>query len=40
MFSGLMLNAWASASIVAVVAGVVGFFIVLQRLYAARSNDA
>jgi zinc/manganese transport system permease protein len=30
MFSGLMLNAWESASIVAVVAGVVGFFIVLR----------
>jgi zinc/manganese transport system permease protein len=30
MFSGLMLNAWESASIVALVAGVVGFFIVLR----------
>lgn len=30
MFSGLMLNAWAAASIVAVVAGVVGFFVVLR----------
>ncbi|MFZ0180265.1 MAG: metal ABC transporter permease, partial [Candidatus Dormiibacterota bacterium] len=30
MFSGLMMNAWESASIVAVVAGVVGFFIVLR----------
>lgn len=30
MFSGLMINAWESASIVAVVAGVVGFFIVLR----------
>jgi zinc/manganese transport system permease protein len=30
MFSALMLNAWESASIVAVVAGVVGFFIVLR----------
>jgi zinc/manganese transport system permease protein len=30
MFSGLMLNAWESASIVAVVAGVVGFFVVLR----------
>jgi zinc/manganese transport system permease protein len=30
MFSGLMLTAWESASIVAVVAGVVGFFIVLR----------
>ena len=30
MFSGLMLNAWESASVVAVVAGVVGFFIVLR----------
>jgi zinc/manganese transport system permease protein len=30
MFSGLMLTAWESATIVAVVAGVVGFFIVLR----------
>lgn len=30
MFSGLMLTAWESASIVAVVAGVVGFFVVLR----------
>ena len=30
MFSDLMLTAWESASIVAVVAGVVGFFIVLR----------
>ncbi|HEY6782897.1 MAG TPA: metal ABC transporter permease [Candidatus Dormibacteraeota bacterium] len=30
MFSGLMLTAWESASIVAVVAGVVGIFIVLR----------
>jgi zinc/manganese transport system permease protein len=30
MFSGLMLNAWESASLVAVVAGVVGFFVVLR----------
>jgi zinc/manganese transport system permease protein len=30
MFSDLMLNAWGSASIVAIVAGVVGFFIVLR----------
>jgi zinc/manganese transport system permease protein len=30
MFTGLMLTAWESASIVAVVAGVVGFFIVLR----------
>ncbi len=30
MFSALMLNAWGSASIVAIVAGVVGFFIVLR----------
>jgi zinc/manganese transport system permease protein len=30
MFSGLMINAWESASIVAAVAGVVGFFIVLR----------
>ena len=30
MFSGFMINAWEVASIVAVVAGVVGFFIVLR----------
>jgi zinc/manganese transport system permease protein len=30
MFSGFMVNAWAVASIVAVVAGVVGFFTVLR----------
>jgi zinc/manganese transport system permease protein len=30
MFSGFMINAWTVASIVAVVAGVVGFFIVLR----------
>ena len=30
MFSGFMLNAWTVASIVAVVAGVVGFFTVLR----------
>jgi zinc/manganese transport system permease protein len=30
MFSGFMTNAWASATIVAVVAGVVGFFVVLR----------
>ncbi len=30
MFSGFMLNAWIIASIVAVVAGVVGFFVVLR----------
>lgn len=30
MFSGLMINAWESASIVAVIAGIVGFFIVLR----------
>lgn len=30
MFSGFMLNAWAAGSMVAVVAGVVGFFIVLR----------
>ncbi len=30
MFSGLMVNAWVSATIVAVVAGVVGFFVVLR----------
>jgi zinc/manganese transport system permease protein len=30
MFSDLMLTAWESASIVAIVAGVVGFFIVLR----------
>ncbi|MBV8300476.1 MAG: metal ABC transporter permease [Candidatus Dormibacteraeota bacterium] len=30
MFSGFMLNAWAAGTIVAVVAGVVGFFTVLR----------
>ena len=30
MFSGLMVNAWTVASIVAVVAGLVGFFVVLR----------
>ncbi len=30
MFTGLMLNTWIAASIVAVVAGVVGFFVVLR----------
>ena len=30
MFSGFMVNAWIAATIVAVVAGVVGFFIVLR----------
>ncbi len=30
MFSGFMLNAWAVATIVAVVAGLVGFFVVLR----------
>jgi zinc/manganese transport system permease protein len=30
MFSGFMVNAWIAASIVAVVAGVVGFFVVLR----------
>ena len=30
MFSGFMTNTWAVASIVAVVAGVVGYFIVLR----------
>jgi zinc/manganese transport system permease protein len=30
MFSGFMVNAWIVASIVAVVAGVVGFFVVLR----------
>jgi zinc/manganese transport system permease protein len=30
MFAGYMLNTWAAASMVAVVAGVVGFFIVLR----------
>jgi zinc/manganese transport system permease protein len=30
MFSGLMLNAWVVATMVAVVAGVVGFFVVLR----------
>jgi len=30
MFSGFMVNAWAVATMVAVVAGVVGFFTVLR----------
>jgi zinc/manganese transport system permease protein len=30
MFSGFMVNAWTIASIVAVVAGLVGFFVVLR----------
>jgi zinc/manganese transport system permease protein len=30
MFSGFMVNAWAVASIVAVAAGIVGFFVVLR----------
>jgi len=30
VFSGFMVNAWTSATIVAVVAGVVGFFVVLR----------
>lgn len=30
MFTGFMLNTWVAASIVAVVAGVVGFFVVLR----------
>src|SRR5580698_7836105 len=30
MFSGFMVNAWTVASIVAVVAGLVGFFVVLR----------
>jgi zinc/manganese transport system permease protein len=30
MFSGFMINAWEVASIVAVVAGIVGFFVVLR----------
>jgi zinc/manganese transport system permease protein len=30
MFSGFMVNAWVIASIVAVVAGIVGFFVVLR----------
>jgi zinc/manganese transport system permease protein len=30
MFSGFMVNAWQSATIVAMVAGVVGFFVVLR----------
>src|ERR1039458_696731 len=30
MFSGFMVNAWIVATIVAVVAGVVGFFVVLR----------
>ncbi len=30
MFSGLMLNTWAAATVVAVVAGIIGFFAVLR----------
>ena len=30
MFSGFMVDAWAAATIVALVAGVVGFFAVLR----------
>ena len=30
MFSGFMINAWTTATIVAVVGGVVGFFVVLR----------
>src|SRR5580700_9069898 len=30
MFSGFMANAWAAATVVAVVAGVVGFFVVVR----------
>ena len=30
MFSGFMVNTWTVATIVAVVAGVVGFFVVLR----------
>jgi zinc/manganese transport system permease protein len=30
MFSGFMVNAWESATLVAIVAGVVGFFVVLR----------
>src|SRR5277367_2015253 len=30
MFSGFMVNAWAIATIVAIVGGVVGFFVVLR----------
>jgi zinc/manganese transport system permease protein len=30
MFSGFMINAWAVATIVAVIAGIVGFFVVLR----------
>ena len=30
MFSGFMVNAWTVGSIVAVVAGLVGFFVVLR----------
>jgi zinc/manganese transport system permease protein len=30
MFTGFMMNAWATATIVAVVAGVVGYFVVLR----------
>src|SRR5579872_5359012 len=30
MFSGFMINAWTIATVVAIVAGVVGFFVVLR----------
>ncbi len=30
MFAGFMINAWTVATIVAVIAGVVGFFVVLR----------
>ena len=30
MFSGFMMNAWTTATIVAVVAGIVGYFVVLR----------
>ena len=30
MFAGFMMNAWTTATIVAVVAGVVGYFVVLR----------
>ena len=30
MFTGFMANAWQAATIVAIVAGVVGFFVVLR----------
>ena len=39
MFSGFMVNAWIVATIVAVVAGVVGFFTVLRGSAFAAARD-